>query len=126
MHDSWCYLVISCFGQILYDETPTIRYRQHSNNTIGAATSNWDNFVRRLKRLRFNKKEVFRFSDQAAKFLTLFESMIPQSNKILIKQIVAAKTSFSVRICLALSSKIWRQSILDNAILRVLILLNKF
>lgn len=36
MHDWWMGLVASCFGLVREVSKPTIYYRQHSNNTIGA------------------------------------------------------------------------------------------
>lgn len=126
MHDSWCYLVISCFGEVLFDSESTIRYRQHSNNAIGAATSSWDNLIRRLKRFSLRKNGIFRFSDQAEKFLELYSSVLPEKNKALLFKLVAAKKAFDNRLCLALNPNIWRQSALDNLILRLLILFNRY
>jgi len=34
-HDWWLYLVISAFGTVIYDERPTLLYRQHGRNQIG-------------------------------------------------------------------------------------------
>ncbi len=36
MHDWWLALTASAFGKVAYIEEPTIRYRQHDANTIGA------------------------------------------------------------------------------------------
>jgi glycosyltransferase involved in cell wall biosynthesis len=36
MHDWWLALVASCFGKIVYLDTPLVQYRQHCSNTIGA------------------------------------------------------------------------------------------
>lgn len=36
MHDWWCMLIASIFGQIAYLDEPTIYYRQHGTNTLGA------------------------------------------------------------------------------------------
>lgn len=126
MHDSWCYLVVSCYGKILFDGSPSMRYRQHSNNTIGAATSVVDNFVRRIKRFSLRKHGRFRFSDQAAEFLEHYGDSIPSQHQALLSQFVKAKYSLLNRFCLAFSPTIWRQSFLDNLILRLLILLNRF
>jgi glycosyltransferase involved in cell wall biosynthesis len=38
MHDAWLYLLMSCFGKIIYDEKPSVLYRQHSNNYFGFVT----------------------------------------------------------------------------------------
>jgi glycosyltransferase involved in cell wall biosynthesis len=34
-HDWWLYLVVSSFGQVVFDPEPTLLYRQHGNNQIG-------------------------------------------------------------------------------------------
>lgn len=34
-HDWWLYLVLSAFGTVVYDERPTLLYRQHGGNVIG-------------------------------------------------------------------------------------------
>lgn len=126
MHDSWCYLVISCFGEVVFDPKPTMRYRQHSNNVIGASTSLWNTLARRIKRFSFRKDNVFRFSDQAERFLILYRDSIPLTQKLLLLSVVEAKKSFSKRMKLTMNLKIWRQSTLDDLILRVLILLNRY
>ena len=37
MHDWWAYvLVTACGGVVRYDPSPTVRYRQHASNQIGA------------------------------------------------------------------------------------------
>ncbi|MFT3719035.1 glycosyltransferase family 2 protein [Pseudorhodoferax sp.] len=48
MHDWWLYLLVSgCGGVIHYDEVPSVRYRQHGNNIVGA-NSGWKLRVKRL------------------------------------------------------------------------------
>ena len=37
MHDWWLALVASAFGKLAYSGEPTVRYRQHGANTIGAS-----------------------------------------------------------------------------------------
>jgi len=34
-HDWWIYLVVSAFGRVIVDDTPTVLYRQHGHNVIG-------------------------------------------------------------------------------------------
>lgn len=50
-HDWWVYILISgCNGAIIYDEIPTIKYRQHTNNIIGSNLG-WQARLRRVKGL---------------------------------------------------------------------------
>jgi len=126
MHDSWIYLVVSCFGRVIYDEYPSMRYRQHANNAIGTSTNLLDTFLRRVKRFRFKKKALFRYSDQADLLLKYFGHDLPMSREAVLKQVSASHQSIVKRIKLAFSRDIWRQNKFDNLILRVLILLNRY
>jgi len=126
MHDSWCYLLISCLGKVIFDSKSHIHYRQHSSNAIGASTSVLQTIHRRLKRFQLAKRGIFRFSNQAESFLSSYLKLIPENKRLLLQQFVEAKQSFKGRIILALSKKIWRQNAIDNFILRLLILINRY
>ena len=39
MHDWWMALAAACFGKIEFIKEPTILYRQHGNNVVGATKS---------------------------------------------------------------------------------------
>ena len=46
-HDWWVYLVVTgCGGVVFYDPKPSVRYRQHSANLIGASDSLSDSLAR--------------------------------------------------------------------------------
>ncbi|NBT55290.1 MAG: glycosyltransferase [Betaproteobacteria bacterium] len=50
-HDWWTYLLVTgCGGQVIYDRNPTVRYRQHEGNLIGA-TRSWRGTVLRLQQV---------------------------------------------------------------------------
>lgn len=38
MHDTWIAAVAACLGDIIYDSSAYIRYRQHENNVVGTRT----------------------------------------------------------------------------------------
>ena len=66
IHDWWLYQVISAFGTVVYDTTPTIKYRQHGGNVIGSSSGArlWiDRIKRQLglngKFIRRQAKELF-------------------------------------------------------------------
>ena len=37
IHDWMAYKIIACFGEVVFDETPHLDYRQHGNNVLGAS-----------------------------------------------------------------------------------------
>ncbi len=126
MHDWWCYLTICCFGQIIFDENPGIKYRLHDTNVVGVATTTMDNLNRRVNRFFKSEDGVFRFSDQVSEFIEDFGDRIPSQQFKILDLVVSGKTSFLDRIRLVLSRDIWRQRWSDDLILRILILINHF
>ncbi|MFI3218947.1 MAG: glycosyltransferase family 2 protein [Methylococcales bacterium] len=122
-HDWWCYLVIACFGDVIFDDHVLIQYRQHSNNVVGAATNHFGVLKRKLARL-FNAR--LWISEQAIIFYDLFADRLPPSHCELVSLLIKAKSSFWHRAYLALSTALWRQKWIDNFILRLVILMNRF
>lgn len=99
MHDWWLYLLVSaCGGKIIYSDEPSLLYRQHGNNVIGAASS-WSE---RFKRFRFmlqggfapwNRIHIERLKDihrrhpellqaKARQQLAIFERMLGANNAL--------------------------------------------
>lgn len=73
MHDWWALLVATRFGKAAFVEQPTILYRQHGNNGVGAQNSN--SFVYKLKRMLQGediKKSLVNTRKQAAAFVKLY------------------------------------------------------
>lgn len=126
MHDWWCYLVISCFGEVIYDSTATLKYRQHDSNTIGLATNEFIQFFRRCHRFFGGCGGHLRMSTQATYLREIFKDYIPIANRQMLDNFIGAKSSWNRRLQLALSNDIWRQKWSDNLLLRLLILLNRF
>lgn len=122
VHDWWCYLVISCFGEIIFDSTPRLKYRQHGNNAIGVATTQCEVLKRKIARIINGRLWI---SEQIVVFLDLFNDSIPLQHRQILEQVIQAKSSFFERIKLAFSKKIWRQKQSDNLILRIVILINR-
>lgn len=68
MHDWWMYLVASCFGKVLYDEKPTIYYRQHGHNVMGIDESRTVELKHRVQKYKSRKSNILM---QAEEFLRL-------------------------------------------------------
>ena len=122
VHDWWCYLVISCFGEIIFDDHALIKYRQHGGNAIGAATNYVGVLKRKFARLFNNRLWI---SEQAVIFLQLFADRLPFAQRELVTLLVKSKSSVWCRVRLALSTAVWRQKGMDNFILRLVILMNR-
>lgn len=72
LHDWWSYIVVSAHGgRLIADDEPTVLYRQHESNTIGAPRSLWRRAIAALRRgpepfMRLLRGYVQALSDRAA------------------------------------------------------------
>lgn len=125
IHDWWCYLVLSCFGEIVFDDRAPVKYRQHGNNAFGAASGTLNRLGRNLRRFGWGDGRHWQ-SEQAAFFMTTFGDSIPPLQRGILDQFVEARSSWPQRLKLALTKDIWRQKPMDDLLMRLLILLNRF
>lgn len=129
MHDWWIYLTLACFGNIVYERTLSMKYRQHGKNVIGRKVSFLNKFLVRWQRFRSSGKFIGYMalpSDQATEFRKVFGDRIPADKAELIDRFIAGKTSFLVRLRMSCSNGIWRQNLLDDFLTRLLIIFNKY
>lgn len=124
MHDSWCYLVVSAFGHLVSDDATPIKYRQHAANVFGADTNHFSLIKSRLRRVLRGQTSEYRA--QANEFHKLFgHKLDPKLLKVL-DRFLCERDSISTRLSYALTLDVWRQSHLDNLLLRFLVLLGYF
>jgi glycosyltransferase involved in cell wall biosynthesis len=127
MHDWWCHLVVSALGTVLFDPTPTLKYRQHDANVVGSARGFFDETTRRVRRfVKGRKSGVFGVSDQAAELLRCHSSRLSAAQISAIDELLAGKATFGGRLSLALGGRFVRQRTIDTLILRVLFLINRY
>jgi glycosyltransferase involved in cell wall biosynthesis len=126
IHDWWCYLVISCFGRVVFDEVTSLKYRQHGNNTIGVAINPLTRLLRKYRRFWGYGGGATWMSEQASVLRELFKDNIPLQHRRILDDFIGAKASLLYRFRLAFSNDVWRQKKMDNVFLRLLILLNRF
>jgi glycosyltransferase involved in cell wall biosynthesis len=122
MHDWWLYLVVSAFGQVVFDPLPNILYRQHGANVVGGTTSTMRMMMTRLKRLKLRREGTFRCSSQAEEFLRCFGGRVDAAQRRTIEDMLAARDSVTRRIRFAFSGQVHRANWLDDLLLRVLVI----
>jgi len=125
LHDWWCYLVISTLGKVIFDETPTVRYRQHSNNQVGAATSHAASLKGRLQRLLRSRSGVQLLTEQAAEFKRCFGDLLNPHDKDILERFLAVRGGLWSRASYSAAMDVRRQSWVDTAILRTMILIGR-
>lgn len=122
MHDWWVYLVVSAFGNIVYDEKPLIKYRQHGSNVVGYKVGFLNSFISRLK--RFNKQDHKQISKQVQEFYDIFGDKLDTEKKQLVIDFLYSRSTFFKRLKYAVTCRVYRQSGIDNFIFKILIILN--
>lgn len=111
MHDWWAAIVISAFGKIGFIDKPTVLYRQHDNNTVGAKKRNLSFFVNKIfNPIRLNDNFL-----QIHKFKTLYNiSLDEQSIYIIDIFLSLQKESYLKSRYLMFKHKIYKHGIIRN------------
>ena len=123
-HDWWAYQVISgCGGRVHYDAYPTVRYRQHDDNQVGANIS-WG---ARLVRLRLLLKGRFRkWTDQNIQALMSIKPLLTDENRSVLDEFAASRNgSMLQRVWGLWDSGLYRQTMVGNVALVLGALLRK-
>lgn len=112
-HDWWVYMVIvGCGGKVLYDPYPSLRYRQHHDNLVGANAS----WLSRLVRMRMLWRGRFRnWIDRNIQALgPLHNRLTPENQDILERFAKAREMRLIPRLFQLKRIGIYRQSMLGN------------
>lgn len=125
VHDWWIYLVVSFFGEVIYDSRPFIKYRQHSGNAIGAADTFWGIYKRRITRFISAGAEK-RVSLQLAQFYELYGSALCTEQRSKLRLLIESRTSWRARVNLLFGGGYMRNSAVDNVLLKIMILIGRF
>ncbi|OME86494.1 glycosyl transferase family 2 [Paenibacillus lautus] len=122
MHDWWFYLLVSAFGTVIYDNTPSMLYRQHRNNVVGGSNSifgklksKWASFRRHTGRDLLYK--------QASEFDRIYGSRLTGVQKEQLDLFLASRTRFIDRLHYARKSKLYRQSKGESLLFKFFILI---
>lgn len=121
-HDWWAYLVVSAFGAVLYDDEPTILYRQHRANAVGAGQGIIGDWVRRLRKFRHNRAQMA-VLNQALEFRRLFGAGLDRRRALVLERFLGRRRSLGASVAYAMRPDVFRQAVVDDWIMRALIAL---
>ena len=126
MHDWWAYLVASAFGEVAYDNFPSIQYRQH-RDTVTA----WEPGLVKIrararglaKRLKMREHTGLESLNQAIRFLEVYPDA-PVEMKRIVTRVVALRERgrFWQRMRYILHPEVLRTNPVENWSLKPMIL----
>ncbi len=124
-HDWLTYQIVSgCGGKVFYDRNPTLSYRQHKGNLIGA-NNDWN---ARLKRIEMLYRGEFR--DWNTCNLAILNKIKPKltiNNRIVLEQLLQIRSdNFLSRLLGLRKLNIYRQTKFGNLALIVAIIFKRF
>ncbi|MFN3068177.1 glycosyltransferase [Serratia sp. J2] len=114
MHDWWVYLTISATGQVIFDETSYIKYRQHGENVEGMSNGIFKiikKFIGRPERSKYTP-----LIEQLIEFKRLYGEMLSSKDIIILNELISSiveRNKYNV-VKMILSKKIFRQTTSEN------------
>jgi glycosyltransferase involved in cell wall biosynthesis len=126
MHDWWCYLTISAFGQVVFDPEPSIDYRQHSTNCIGEL-GGFAFWVKRFNRF-FQRSAKLPLQSQLQEYSSCWGDLLPQPKYDLLSSLLGVMTEDNAlrRFVLLFKTPVSRQTALDSLLFRFMLLLKNY
>lgn len=125
MHDWWAYLVASAFGEVIYDSTPTVLYRQHSENVTGwepKPLKIWNRTKWLIQRL-LAKKRGMDSLNQAARFIATYPD-IPQESRQIVEELLRLRDAGILsRLRYTMHPQVERNDPLENFGLKAMLLM---
>ncbi len=119
LHDWWSYLAATYTGTVIFDRRAYILYRQHGKNVVGAKGGFWGAVQSKASYLKDNRGKL---KGQLSDFSRLYHG--DREKDALVAKILAAET-IPGRLKIIWNRKMYRQSVLDGLIMRILFLIGK-
>lgn len=123
-HDYWCYLLALSFGNIIYDNISSAKYRRHDNNV---STFN-NNFIKkqmyRIKNFLLNNQHKI-IQDTVIQFYNIYNENMSEEKRKIFELFMKDKISIKRNIKKAFYKKRYSDSILDEFFIRMMLFISK-
>lgn len=127
MHDWWLMLVAAAVGRIHFDPMPSILYRQHVGNVVGAKVGARDRvagFVQRALKLNFG---VWHISSQIEEFERRYRVILkPAHAKLIGEFLMSRRAGLWGRLRYAVTMPLRRHSVMGTFLLRLMIVFGRY
>lgn len=124
-HDWWAYMVCSGLGKVVYDDTVTLKYRRHEAN-VSPGGKNFIKFqIFRIKKFFIGGyfKDV---KKQLRKYENYFQKDLKEEDRKLLSLFTRPRYHFFIALKKVFYPKMFRQTLVDEIMLRGLFLIGKF
>lgn len=118
--DLWITNIASLTGKIIFDNTPHVLYRQHTNNQLsyGKSRIGWvKDHINRLK-----KSEGKKFSVQLKYFAECFDEYLNDEQRKELEHYFSSLSSFSKRLEYIFRTKLYRQKPVETLLFKLIYL----
>ncbi|BCG61260.1 glycosyltransferase family 2 protein [Paenibacillus sp. URB8-2] len=122
MHDWWLYLVVSSLGVIIYNKEPSILYRQHKSNLIGADVSWVKKYKKKWYRFKSNKNKHFLYH-QAYEFQKIYKDLLEDNERRELDLFLLPREKLNSKLYFLKHTKLYRQSCSENLLFKFLVIL---
>ena len=120
-HDWWLYLVVSAFGNIVYDNRPALLYRQHGGNVIGHRAG-WLGRQWGVLRFLLGNDWVGILKNQVCAFMKHYGDLLPpHTRNWILRYFHTAARGGAPRWRLVFNAWRWRQALIGDVALRLLL-----
>lgn len=121
MHDWWFYLIASLKGEVLYDNTPHMYYRQHGKNEWGTKLKKINVLEYRMQQLGKKRGYIYRQNEEL--FINFKD--INSEKKGLLELVQNSEKGVLGKIRLVLNQELYRTKKEDDLVYRIAVLLGK-